>query len=556
MTRFCLLCAGALCLVSSLFAQDAAPPKDTSVNRTLAVQIAMRRAGHLLLENGGAKPAVELLEEQLPYINGNDRFLQLLKDSYRKHIQELWLAQQSKEAIKFYERLVIIDPDAANDAVLRGGREKIESILPGGPSPASSASVIEKPASNKVTVPAEPRPTTVRAKGESSAEEAFELAASQNNAGPTQRRDAKELIAQAEAEFSKQRYVEANKYYEQAFQADQKAVEPIKERWAYCMLRKVWEQINAPNLAGSTPAELQRQVHGAVSLAPVLDNVGKKLLKEIADLQLTQTTGTGPDTVPEATLTINHLGRNEQGWQVSETTHFRIFHNQPKEFVEKAAQSAEKTRQAMYRKWFGTEGPSWTPKCDLVLHATAGDYSRITGVPATSPGHSRIESDPSGQRIVQRRMDMHCDSHGMLETVLPHETTHVVLAGMFDHYQVPRWADEGMAVLTEPMEKIEQHRRNLFKAQRDNQLFAVRELLVLADYPSAKRISAFYAQSVFLVEFLSQQKGPIAFSEFLRDGLRGGYETALRRHYGWSVADLETRWNQYLQGESQRLASR
>ena len=45
--------------------------------------------------------------------------------------------------------------------------------------------------------------------------------------------------------------------------------------------------------------------------------------------------------------------------------------------------------------------------------------------------------------------------------MLPHEATHVVLAGQFGDQPVPRWADEGMAVLTEPRDKIDRHLRNL-----------------------------------------------------------------------------------------------
>ena len=35
----------------------------------------------------------------------------------------------------------------------------------------------------------------------------------------------------------------------------------------------------------------------------------------------------------------------------------------------------------------------------------------------------------------------------MLEAILPHETTHVVLAGMFGNHDVPRWVDELFAGL-------------------------------------------------------------------------------------------------------------
>src|SRR5262249_30185886 len=142
------------------------------------------------------------------------------------------------------------------------------------------------------------------------------------------------------------------------------------------------------------------------------------------------TAAASPET--GARTAIQHLGQNKEGWNVTETPHFRIFHHQGAELAEKVAQIAERTRLDMYRKWFGNDGIEWTQKCEVTLHQTGTDYQRMTGVPPGSPGHSRIESDPSGKRVVARRMDLRLDHPGFLEAVLPHETTHVVLAGMFD----------------------------------------------------------------------------------------------------------------------------
>jgi len=142
----------------------------------------------------------------------------------------------------------------------------------------------------------------------------------------------------------------------------------------------------------------------------------------------------------------------------------------------------------------------------------------------------------------------------MLEAVLPHETTHVVLAGQFGRHHVPRWADEGMAVLSEPRDKVEQHRRNLVKNQRE--LFPVRDLMNLQEYPQPRRITAFYAQSVVLVDYLCQQRGPQVFAAFLRDGLDHGYEAALQKHYGYrGFNDLQTLWDQQLRAEIERAGA-
>ena len=78
--------------------------------------------------------------------------------------------------------------------------------------------------------------------------------------------------------------------------------------------------------------------------------------------------------------------------------------------------------------------------------------------------------------------------------------------------------------------------------QQQGQLFSVRHLVHLVEYPDPRFLGPFYAQSVSLVELLAKAKGPHTLTQFLRDGLRDGYEPALQRHYGWDFKELERRW--------------
>jgi hypothetical protein len=244
---------------------------------------------------------------------------------------------------------------------------------------------------------------------------------------------------------------------------------------------------------------------------------------------------------------VKHAGKNAQGWQLAETAYFRIYHNQQQDFVEQVAQIAEQTRVNMTRKWFGDNAQSWQHKCDIYLHATAKDYSHRTGVPPQSPGHSRIETDNNNGQVVGRQIELRCDNPDLLQAVLPHETTHVILAGQFGQHSVPRWVDEGVAVLTEPDIKINLHLKNLQQFHENQLLFHVGELMELRDYPHPKRVGAFYAQSVSLVKFLTTQRGPQVFSQFVLDGLAKGYEQALRKHYDInSYNDLQNRWMQHV----------
>ena len=73
----------------------------------------------------------------------------------------------------------------------------------------------------------------------------------------------------------------------------------------------------------------------------------------------------------------------------------------------------------------------------------------------------------------------------------------------------------------------------------------MRMLIEMRDYPEPHAIGPFYAQSVSLVDFLTKQKGAERFADFVRDGERDGYAASLRKHYGWSFAELDRHWTRY-----------
>ena len=108
-----------------------------------------------------------------------------------------------------------------------------------------------------------------------------------------------------------------------------------------------------------------------------------------------------------------------------------------------------------------------------------------------------------------------------------------------------------MAVLTEPRDKIDRHLRNLPRHNQEGQLFPVRQLMQMKDYPDARYIGPFYAQSVSLVEFLTDRQGPQVFSQFVREGLRSDYESALQRYYQYrNFEELERDWRQHVFGDA------
>ncbi len=524
---------------------SANPPDDADsrFSKALSVQAAMARARVLLGENNTQK-AVEILEEQLPKVNGNAEYLVLLRDAYRAYIRELQRAGQAEQGRRYLDRLCILDPSAASDPALKQTADAQPRQFE--PPPVKKAAILPFPSFKGLMSPfakkeeaKEPAaPTAIRALPDASInEDPFD---------PKNRREtpldknkssvARELLNRGAAEFKNERYTEARLCFEQAYGAEPGSLDACREQWAYCIIKGVSDVLEKPGTAANVP-ELQKQIDAAIQMAPTkMMAVGQQLSQQLEER-------VKRPTVTASVTKVRHFSPNKDGWLVADTKHFRIFHKQNQEFAERVAQIAENTRSSMFRKWFGNEGDPWEPICELVLHPTAAAYTQMTDVPGNSPGHTSVTPDRSG-RIVSRRMDLRLDAAGVIDAVLPHETTHVVLAGMFGPVHVPRWCDEGIAVLSEPDEKIEQHRRNLVRHYKDGQLFGLKELMELKDYPKASRIGAFYSQSVVLTEFLAKQKDPRVLTAFIRDGVRTGYDAALQKHYNLAFPQLEQLWQE------------
>jgi tetratricopeptide (TPR) repeat protein len=541
------------------------PPDEPNsrFEKDLQVQNAMTRAQVLLIQND-AKKAVEILEEQLPNVNGNPAYLLRLRDAYRTYVTDLSLQGQPDLAKRYFDRLCILDPNAVNDPAFRSQPEASPRKFAAEPAP--KPSVVQFPSFKLPTLPNpfakkdDPKgppiikPSVARATSEDEAtvdpfEAKFQRTMpSEPSKGQPQSVPPRELLTKAEVEFKRERYAEARMYFEQAYQADQSSMEACRVQWAYCIIKGVSEEMDRPGVLPAKLPELKKQVESAIGMAPgQLLATGQTLLARLDER------ANAPKVAVKG-LTVKHWGQNKEGWQVAETKHFRIFHRQDNEKAERLAMIAEETRATMYRKWFDADEVEWQPQCEVILHPSGTSYTQMTGVPANSPGHSRVESDPSG-RIISRRVDVRLDIATMADAVLPHEATHVVLAGMFGNAPVPRWADEGIAVLSEPDEKIDLHRRNLLKHHKDGLLFGLKELMELKDYPHPRQIGAFYAQSVVLVEFLVQKGGPKKLTEFVKDGVRQGYDAALQRHYNMTFTQLDHAWQQQVISQSERVAA-
>ena len=271
---------------------------------------------------------------------------------------------------------------------------------------------------------------------------------------------------------------------------------------------------------------------------------------------------TGPQTADRSSRTFDpavelavaqDVSDNTTPWQVLETPNFRIFHHNAR-LAEAAGQAAESVRAVQAKRW---KSPAlqrpWTPPCELYLYATGKVFAQETKQPESSAGFSTMMCN--GNRVVARRTNLRADHPQVLTAILPHEVTHVVLADLFTVQQIPRWADEGMAVLAEPRVEQQVRAAELQEPLEAGRIFDLGKLMAM-DYPAAKDWSLYYAQSVSLTRFLVEQGPPEQFVQFVRDSQRDGIESALQSVYRiGGFPELQARWIEYARRQTNAIVS-
>ena len=258
----------------------------------------------------------------------------------------------------------------------------------------------------------------------------------------------------------------------------------------------------------------------------------------------------GPAGIVDASATST--GATFTQWQAT-SENFVVRNQHAGHDAREVAAHCEAWRSKLQKYWCASEQPAWSPKCEVVVHASGASYLAAVGAGASRTfGSSMIKfgKDKLGQQkqVARRLIDFRGDSAYGLAAV-PHEMTHVVIADLLEGRQPPRWADEGMAILADSHEKQMLHERDLTQGLVARSAFRVQELLTLDAYPHASRIPAFYGQSASITACLAKRDDPAKFVEFLRRSLDSGYDQALRDVYHLdNIAQLERHWH------AQRLA--
>ena len=197
-------------------------------------------------------------------------------------------------------------------------------------------------------------------------------------------------------------------------------------------------------------------------------------------------------------------------------------------FATEVAKFAEQYRKELATYWLGTPLPTWPNPCPIRV---------IVG--PNLPAQGVTTYDPIPARDFQ--MEVVGSKTRILDSVLPHEITHAVLATYFGR-PLPRWADEGICTTVEHQSERQKHERKLIEFLRSHRGIAMNQLFLMKDYPAD--VLPMYAQGYSVCQFLIAQRGPRAFIQFLGDYLHHpSWTTNIKRHYGYdSLQEFQDFW--------------
>jgi hypothetical protein len=258
----------------------------------------------------------------------------------------------------------------------------------------------------------------------------------------------------------------------------------------------------------------------------------------------------GSDSTEPSSVTKSGCGekcsRSGQ-WFVVETENFQACSVESQATAMLLAKTAETLRCDLQTKWLGDYSQNaWAPKCQIVLHPNINSYLSACGRGSEHTVGSSLFKTEEG-RIAGRRIDLLGGRADYLSAALPHELTHVVLKDRFPSSTMPRWADEGAAILADTDTKQGRHLHDLETALTQHTTFDAVRLLTMEDYPRPDQIGAFYGQSASVSEFLVNKNTPAMFVDFVQLASSKGYDAALRKCYGISdVHELDRMWRAYV----------
>ena len=205
-----------------------------------------------------------------------------------------------------------------------------------------------------------------------------------------------------------------------------------------------------------------------------------------------------------ATLMVS-MGARFQG------TNFIVETADP-QMAARISQAAEQYRHDLAIAWLGQTLPNWAQPCMMTVQVA----------PHLGAGGKTTFVFDRGE-VFGWRMDIQGSGERVLDSVLPHEITHMIFASYFRR-PLPRWADEGGATSMEHVSEKQKHRQMLIQFLHTGHGIAFGQLFAMTEYP--QDVMPLYAEGYSLAEYLINH-----------GGRRRVRRLSGRGHERWQVAD-------------------
>lgn len=228
-----------------------------------------------------------------------------------------------------------------------------------------------------------------------------------------------------------------------------------------------------------------------------------------------------------ALLLITQLGATYQ------TTNFVVTAQTPR-LAKEIGDNAERCRAIISEIWMGEVMPNWSQPCPI----------NATVAPNLGNGGATSFVFDEGQ-VFDWRMSIQGDYHRVLDSVLPHEVMHTVLATYY-RQPLPRWADEGICSSIEHEDEKAKYDRMLIEQLKTGRSIPLDRMFYMKDYPAD--VMPIYCQGQSLCRFLLQKNCHHALLQFIDDGLEDdNWPAALREHYGYAnISELQYDWLEWV----------
>ncbi len=192
------------------------------------------------------------------------------------------------------------------------------------------------------------------------------------------------------------------------------------------------------------------------------------------------------------------------------------------------AEAAERYRHDLAVHWFGNALRPWPAPCPI--RVIAGPNLAAQGVTTYNPAPVR-----------DFQMEVVGTPERILDSVLPHEVTHTIMATHFGR-PLPRWADEGICTTVEHASERNKHELKLREFLNSRRGIAMNRLFLMTEYPAD--VLPMYAQGYSVCRFLIDQKGPRTFIRFLHDYMnQPSWTVNIKKHYNYdSLRELQEFW--------------